>query len=140
MQKLMKFMLLVKTKIGPSKIHGIGVFANQFIPKETIIWKFIPGLDLKFTEDDILKMPEEVRDFFKKYSYRSLNTGLYILCSDDSRFYNHSDDPNTRGIDLDETENEGADITIKNIQMGEEITYNYKDPKEGDGNWREKLS
>lgn len=26
-------MLLVKTKIGPSAIHGIGLFADQFIQK-----------------------------------------------------------------------------------------------------------
>ncbi|KKQ84137.1 MAG: hypothetical protein UT08_C0023G0002 [Candidatus Woesebacteria bacterium GW2011_GWB1_38_8] len=30
-------MILVKTKIGPSKINGIGLFANQFIPKGTLV-------------------------------------------------------------------------------------------------------
>ena len=26
-------MLLVKTQLGPSPIHGIGIFANEFIAK-----------------------------------------------------------------------------------------------------------
>ena len=43
-------MLYVKTKIGQSKIHGMGLFADQFIKKGTIIWKFTPGFDLKFTK------------------------------------------------------------------------------------------
>jgi hypothetical protein len=30
-------MLYVKTKIGPSEIEGIGLFADEFIPKDTII-------------------------------------------------------------------------------------------------------
>lgn len=133
-------MLLVKTKIGPSKIHGIGVFAAEFIPKGTIIWKFVPNFDLKFTEDEIKKFPDITQKAIFWYRYISLHSGLSIFCSDDARFYNHSDNPNTMGIDLDDTEGEGGDIALKDIQIGEEITYDYKDPKEGDGDWQSKLS
>ena len=133
-------MLLVKTKIGPSKLHGIGCFADEFIPKGTIMWKFVPGFDLVFNREDIEKLPNIAQNFIKTYSYLSLDTGRYILCSDDSWFYNHSDDPNTMGIDLKGTEDEGADIAIRDIEVGEEITFNYKDPKQGVGNWWEHLS
>ena len=30
-------MLLVKTRLGASAIHGIGLFADEFIPKDTEI-------------------------------------------------------------------------------------------------------
>jgi hypothetical protein len=35
-----EYMLLVKTTIAPSPIHGIGLFADQFIPQGTRIWEF----------------------------------------------------------------------------------------------------
>ncbi len=38
-------MLLVKTKIGQSNISGIGVFADEFIPKGTVIWRYQEGFD-----------------------------------------------------------------------------------------------
>lgn len=40
-------MLLIKTKIGPSKIHGIGLFSDQSIPKGTkAIVDIYPGEEL----------------------------------------------------------------------------------------------
>ena len=44
-------MLLVKTKIGPSKIAGIGLFADEFIAKGTPVWKFEPGFDLEIPRE-----------------------------------------------------------------------------------------
>lgn len=133
-------MLLVKTKIGPSKIHGLGVFADEFIPKGTITWKFVPGFDLKFSDEELKNFPEVTQKTIRWYRYVSLNSGCSILCSDDARFCNCSEDPNTEGIDLDGTDGEGADIAIRDIHIGEEITYNCKDPKEGDADWQWKLS
>ncbi|MBU1632269.1 MAG: hypothetical protein ABH824_07450 [Nanoarchaeota archaeon] len=34
---LINFMLFIKTKVLPSKIQGLGLFADEFIPKGTII-------------------------------------------------------------------------------------------------------
>ncbi|MDO8499997.1 MAG: SET domain-containing protein [bacterium] len=133
-------MLLVKTKIGPSKIHNIGLFADEFIPKGTIIWKFAPDFDLKFTEDEIKALPEITQYTIRWYRYICTHCGLSILCSDDARFYNCSENPNTTGIELDGTEGEGGDITVRDIQVGEELTYNCKGPKEGDADWLWKLS
>lgn len=133
-------MLLVKTKLGSSKIHGIGVFADEFILRGTIMWKFVPGFDLKFTDAELARFPEVVQQTIRWYRYLSLHSGCSILCSDDARFYNCSDDPNTGGAELDETDGEGADIALRDIQVGEEILYNCKDPKEGDADWQWKLS
>ena len=35
-------MLLVDARAGISKIHGIGLFAYEFIPKGTHVWMFNP--------------------------------------------------------------------------------------------------
>jgi len=129
-------MMLVKTTIGPSEIHGIGIFASEFISKGTIIWKFFPGFDLRFSDEDLEKMPQVAQEFMATYEYLSERSGLHVLCSDNARFYNHSDHPNTMGIDIDGTEGEGGDIAIRDIYPGEEITCNYL---EMDLNSRNKL-
>jgi SET domain-containing protein len=46
-------MLLVKTRLDRSQISGIGLYADEFIPKGTIIWRFTPGLDLKLNQEQL---------------------------------------------------------------------------------------
>ncbi|MDP3934768.1 MAG: SET domain-containing protein [Candidatus Giovannonibacteria bacterium] len=115
-------MLLVKTKIGPSKINGIGLFTDQFIPKETLVQKFMPGFDLEISENDIPNLSEPAREQFLKYAYKNKG-GYYILCFDDTRFLNHADNPNLISNDSDEE----IDIAARDIQKGEELTVNYKE-------------
>lgn len=103
-------MLLVKTYLDKSSINGIGLFANQFIPKGTLIW----DLDLNF--DGIFYWPND-SEFLKKYCYR--DGDKYVLCVDDARFMNHSDTPNTSNGTNHET------IANRDIEIGEEITCNY---------------
>ncbi|MBI2514707.1 SET domain-containing protein [Candidatus Wolfebacteria bacterium] len=114
-------MLLVKTKIGPSKIHGIGLFADEFIPKDTPTWEFTPGFDVILTEEDVSKLPPLARGAFLHYCYKDLDWNKYILCSDDGRFMNHADDPSTGYIPAISE----WDIALRDIQLGEELTYNY---------------
>ena len=113
-------MLLVKTKIGPSSIHSIGLFADQFIPKGTIVWKFEPTIDLLITEEELNKLPEIARERFIHYAYFDTEKNKYCLCGDDARFFNHSENPS-----CDEAT---SDITtaINDIQTGEELTGNYR--------------
>lgn len=120
-------MLLVKTKIGVSTIHGIGLFADQFIPKGTHIWRFHKGVDRKFTESEVGKLPDIIQEYFNTYAYQNPETRKYILCCDNGRFINHSETPNCVGIDDPDGEEEGIDIAARDIQAGEEITSNYKD-------------
>lgn len=113
-------MLLVKTRIGSSKIHGIGLFAAENILKGTIIWNFSSKFDQKFSINQINKLPWIAKQQFLNYAYRS-NKNNYILCCDDARFLNHSNDPNT----IDDNEEEGMVLAARNITEGEEITTNY---------------
>ncbi len=119
-------MLLVKTKIGPSKINGIGLFANQFIPRGTPVWKFQSGFDLKIDKSDLSKLFDPGREQFLKYAYLNPKTNKYILCFDDARFFNHFDNPNCIDINSPDDE-EGINIAAKDIKEGEELTCNYKE-------------
>ena len=42
-------MLLVKTYLDKSLIHGVGVFADEFIKKGTLMWEFNPLIDVVLT-------------------------------------------------------------------------------------------
>lgn len=120
-------MLLVKTKIGKSGIHGIGLFADQFIPKGSIVWKFQPGFDLKISENCLDKLSEFSREQFLNYAYLNKKTGNYVLCFDDARFYNHSKNPNCVSYYPDLEDEEGIDIAVIDINKGDEITCDYEE-------------
>ena len=120
-------MLLVKTKLGSSKIQGIGLFADQFIKKGTITWRFEPPFDLYFEPDKISKMPKIKRDFFYHFSYLSKKSGRYIFCIDNTRFINHSSNPNIDSTHVLPGNLEVCDIAKRDIKKGEEITVDYKE-------------
>lgn len=117
-------MILVKTKIKDSKIHGLGLFADQFIPKGTMIWKFTPGFDQKFTREQILSFPDLLQIYIYKYSWKSTKSKLYCFSSDNGKYFNHSDDPNALS-EYKKSDEEVITTAIKDIKIGEEITDNY---------------
>jgi SET domain-containing protein len=118
-------MLLVKTKIAMSKINGIGLFADQFIPKGAVIWKSHSQFDIKVPREDVEKLSEPARELFIKYSFFSRRTKTYVLCFDDARFFNHSDNPNVLDSDSPDSD-EGVDIAARDIYPGEEMTCDYR--------------
>jgi hypothetical protein len=119
-------MLLVKTKIGPSKIHGIGLFADQFIKKGTPIWRFAEGLDLKLTEKELMSLPKLAQDCILNYCYHSVVDDAYVLCFDDARFFNHSNKCNTTSIDVP-NDKEGLEVASRDIEPGEELVCDCKE-------------
>ncbi len=118
-------MLMVKTRLGLSKIAGIGLFAAEDIPKGTITWRFIGNFDRLLTEDEIDNLPEPARSDMLNHVYLNEPTGQFVLCADNARFMNHADDPNTAGVH-DPGAIEGYDIATRDIQAGEEMTCDYR--------------
>lgn len=118
-------MLLVKTTIGPSTIHGIGLFAAEFIPKGTPVWQFKPGLDLVLTEAEVAALPEPARTTFKNYCYKSGRTERFVLCFDDGRYFNHAADANCDDDESAIIDGEIGDKAARDIHIGEELTNNY---------------
>lgn len=114
-------MLMVKTFLQYSGIHGLGCFAAEDIKKGTVVWRFDEGIDLSFTEEDLKKFPESFKEFLKIYAYSPTTEKekIFILCIDHARHMNHSDDPS-----LLETP-DGLNIAARDIKSGEELTCNY---------------
>jgi SET domain-containing protein len=115
-------MLLVKTYLDKSTIHGLGVFAGQFIRKGTKIWRFVEGFDRVYSPKQFAKLPKPARDFIKFHGYRV--DGEIILTIDNDCHMNHSDNPNTYL-------HNGYTIARRNIAKGTEITNDYREFEPG---------
>ena len=111
-------MLLVKTYLDKSAIHGLGVFAAERIPKGTKIWRFVEGFDRCYTPKQFAKLPKAARDFLSNYAYRV--DGEILFTVDNDHHMNHADEPNTYL-------HNGYAIARCNIRKGVEITNNYRE-------------
>lgn len=89
-------MMLVRTFLAPSKIEGLGVFAGEFIPAGRLIWRLDPKFDIFIHRSEITSLPDHLKDYIARYAYPHLEMpDVLILDSDDGKFMNHSDAPNT---------------------------------------------
>jgi len=111
-------MLLVKTYLDKSPIHGVGVFAGEFIRKGTKIWRFVKGFDRFYSPKEFARLPKPARDFIKQHGYRV--DGEILFTVDHDRHMNHSNDPNTYL-------HNGYAIARCNIRKGVEITNDYRE-------------
>jgi SET domain-containing protein len=111
-------MLLVRTYLDRSPIHGLGVFAAEPIAKETKIWRWAEGFDRAYSLKQFAKLPKAARDFIKFHGYRV--DGEILFTADYDRHMNHSDDPNTYL-------KSGYAIARRRIGKGEEITNDYRE-------------
>ena len=111
-------MLLIKTYLDKSPIHGLGVFAAELIPKETKIWRFVEGFDRFYSPKEFARLPKPARDFIKSYGYKV--DGEILFTVDNDHYINHSETPNTYLKN-------GYTIARRNIRKGEEITNDYRE-------------
>ncbi len=116
-------MLLCKTKLGLSRIQGIGLFANENIPEGTVLGINADASGIvRYSEEDWNNLEKNLSSEsfkqIKRYAYKDKSSGLYCLNLDDTRFINHSKNPNI------ET-NGDHDLVIRDIKEGEEILIDY---------------
>jgi len=114
-------MLLVRTRIGPSSIAGIGLFAVEDIAATTPVWKLQEGFDVRLTQKDFLKLSMPAQEQVLNYCYFNERTQTYVVCGDDARFFNHSDAPNVSSS----SEEDAVDCALRDIAAGEELTQDY---------------
>ena len=116
-------MLLVKTKLEKSEINGVGLFADENIPKGVKVDMNADQLGIiRFTKEQWKEMekslsPESFRQI-KMRTYKNRADDLYWKNLDDTSFINHSINPNIefRG---------DFDVALRDIKKGEEILIDY---------------
>jgi SET domain-containing protein len=111
-------MLLIETYLSESSGKGLGLFAKKFIPKDTVIWQFIEGLDVKIHKDKYGLLDDIPKNFIDTYFWKE-GDYLYSSC-DHSIFQNHSDNPNCIELGEDKT------VAVRDIQPNEEILVSYE--------------
>lgn len=119
-------MLKVKHQVKESDIHGLGLFALEFIPKGTIVWEFNDKIDAKITEDEFKKLSLEEQKNIIHYDYKDKRLNLYVVSGDSSVYINSSDSPNLSSHYENETDI-GYSFANRDINIGEEITEDYKE-------------
>jgi SET domain-containing protein len=117
-------MMLVRTRVAPSAIHGMGLFAVDVIPKGTAVWRFEKGFDREFSPEEFAALPADAQAHIRWFAYVDRDTGGRVLSGDHTCFMNHAPDPNTGAI-LDAVP-PITTLALRDIAAGEELTCDYQ--------------
>lgn len=112
-------MLLIDHYIASSPVHGLGVFARDFVPSGTLVWKVHPAIDREIHEFELRDLPQHVVKLIETHSEYLAELKRYRLSADGGYFMNHADDPNL--LDL-------GDVMYarRDIHPGEELFCDYR--------------
>lgn len=124
-------MLMVKTYVGKSPIHGLGLFAAEPIEKDQEVSRFVPGFDSICEAALFATLPPSAQVFLRCYGFPlamlaeqlgrppSELLGGWALEVDNMRFCNHSDTPNLSST--------GPVRALRDISENEELFQRYYD-------------
>lgn len=112
-------MLTIRTKLIQLPVKGISVIADEDIKDGQVVYINDPDFTKFFSNDAFEALDNIHKDFVKKHATQYPEG--YWLDTDDTRFLNHSLEPNIRftGKEHDQA------IATRSINKGEEITVNY---------------
>jgi hypothetical protein len=113
---------VIRTSLRPSRIQGIGCFAEEPIKQGQVVWQFDPRLDIRIPLSELPSFPLAIQEHFRKYTYVEEIDGqeVMVYSADLSKHMNHSDTPN-----LVETPDNLQEVAARDIAVGEELTCNY---------------
>ena len=114
-------MIIVPTHLGNSPIHGLGVFASEFISKGARVWEFNPLFDIRFSEEEFQRLPPSARREIEIHLYQPEEGGVLYYESTMGKYMNHARDPNVDFSDV------GLGVATRDIHPGEELTCDYRD-------------
>ena len=117
-QQIKMLNIVVRTKLAPSEVHGIGVFALNDIPKGTKLYTTMYPQPFKISPDNLNGLYPEVREYLMSKWSRMVN-GEAFMCPDTNfqAYMNHSNKPNY---------DNKTDLTTKLIKAGEEVFEDYR--------------
>jgi SET domain-containing protein len=116
-------MMLIRTRVAPSAIHGMGLFVAEAVAKGTPVWHFEPGFDRVFSPEEFAALPPLAREHLRWYCFVSMADKHLIKSGDHACFMNHSPAPNT-GSPPD-IQGSVTTVALRDIAAGEELTCDY---------------
>jgi SET domain-containing protein len=115
-------MMLVETELRSSAIHGLGVFLLQPVSAGEVIWRFDSRIDRVYAREEVEGLPTPARRYIETYSTWHEQSGLYVLCGDNGRYFNHSAEPTT----VSNAISFGDDRAARDLRPGDELTSDYR--------------
>lgn len=100
-----------------SLIDGKGIFADEFIPKGTIVY-YYGSNDTYLSKNEFQFLSEDKREQLFKYGVED-EAGNWLVTDGDA---NHSCDANILSLFID---SQYCDVAVKDIHVDEEITIDY---------------
>lgn len=116
-------MMLIRTRVAPSLIHGLGLFAVELIARGTPVWRFQPGFDQELSPGQFAALPLIAHEHLRWFGFFAKESSHVVLNGDHGCFMNHSPTPNTGALP-----NATAPVTtvaLRDIAAGEELTCDY---------------
>jgi len=111
-------MLLIKTYLDKSPIHGVGVFTAEGVKQGTPVWQFNPLIDRILIPEQLEQLPAITRTFIESVAIPyPFGTGNYCLALDHASYMNHSLEPNVSSQEIN--------LALRDIPKGTELTVNY---------------
>jgi hypothetical protein len=89
------------------------------------VWRYAPAEDLLLVELPALGSAAD--DYLRHFAFFDAGRGGFVLCGDNAKWMNHSDEANTAAVF--EGKNPRVydrDVAVRDIRVGEEITCDYR--------------
>lgn len=118
-------MIIIETYLKEVEGKGISLFALQPISKGTIWWVRDESFDKIITNEQYNKYNFLIKRIIQKYGFLE-HTGNWYMCVDNSKFTNHSDNPNSKNT-INEKGELISSYAFKDIGANEEITCDYRE-------------
>ncbi|HEY8572795.1 SET domain-containing protein [Phenylobacterium sp.] len=115
-------MMMVETELRPSPIHGLGVFLLEPVKKGDLVWRFDSRIDRVYAPEEVASLPAHMQSFLETYSTWHETAGVFVLCGDNGRYFNHSEEPST----VSDGPAFGTDRAARDLAAGEELTSDYR--------------
>lgn len=116
-------MLLIRTRVAPSSIHGLGLFTVEPVRAGTPVWQFQTRFDHAFSPAEFAALPGPAREHVAWFAFVRPGDGAHVLSGDHACFMNHSSEPNTGALGT------GGEpvvtVALRELPAGTELTCDY---------------
>lgn len=116
--------VFVHYRLGPSRVHGVGCFAEQDIPEGALIACASPW-DVTLTTQAFEALPEDDQREVRHHGHFDKVDGLWHVDFAMTRFANHSSCPNVR--QEYDAQRRYRIVALRDIACGEELLIDYAD-------------
>ena len=113
----------VYTRLKPSKIHGVGVFAIMDIPKGTYVFREDDESIVWVEKESLQFLPTEVKELYDDFCIidgKRYGCPRHFDALTPSWYLNHSETPNVAA------DKDFRFFALRDIKIGEELTTDYR--------------